>query len=313
MPTTNKRRASKQQRAPHKLAPSLWPTWLLIGFAWLLVRLPVRWVSALGRASGRIVYYIGGSRRRITLRNLSLCFPQLTEAQRTALAKKVFRNVGMGTFELMIPWLNPGKDLIPLFAVKGLHYLKEAIDQGRGVLLLGAHYTTMDVISAPLAQCGPVDVMYRFNKNSAWEWLQVSGRKRYFEGVIERENTRQVLRSLKRGRVVWYAPDQDYGAKHSVFAPFFGIEAASINATARFARLNNSPVLLIQHTRDEQTGLWEIEFHPALEHYPSEDDIADATRLNAAIEALIRQKPDQYLWLHKRFKTRPEGEPSLYQ
>ena len=312
VPKKQKKRPSKQERAPHKLAPSLWPTWLLIGFAWIVVRLPLSWVSALGRSSGRILYYLAGARRRITLRNLCLCFPELTPTQRTQLAKKTFRHVGMGTFELMVPWLNPGKDLTPLFAIKGIKHLRDALDQGRGVLLLGAHYTTMDVISAPLAQCGPIDVMYRFNKNSAWEWLQVQGRKRYFGAVIERENTRQVLKSLKRGRVVWYAPDQDYGAKHSVFAPFFGVQAATITATARFARMNNSPVLLVQHTRDEDTGLWEIKFHPTLEDYPGEDDIADATRLNQALEALIRQKPDQYLWLHKRFKTRPDGEPSLY-
>jgi KDO2-lipid IV(A) lauroyltransferase len=111
---------------------------------------------------------------------------------------------------------------------------------------------------------------------------------------------------------VWYAPDQDYGRKHSVFAPFFGVNAATITATARFASLNNSPVLMFQHTRNDETGQWILKFHPVLADYPTGDEIADATRMNSMLESLIRETPAQYLWLHKRFKTRPEGEPSLY-
>jgi KDO2-lipid IV(A) lauroyltransferase len=155
-------------------------------------------------------------------------------------------------------------------------------------------------------------VMYRFNKNPAWEWLQVQGRKRFFDGVIEREDTRQTLRRLKRGRVIWYAADQDYGRKHSVFAPFFGIPAATIVATSRFARLNNSPVLLMRQTRDRKNRRWQIHFSPVIENFPSGDDAADAKRMNNLLEEQIRLHPEQYLWLHKRFKTRPPGEPAFY-
>lgn len=310
---SKRKRVHKRDRAPHVFAPAVWPTWLLIGCVWLMVRLPLRWISALGRATGRLLYRLGHERRRITLRNLELCFPDLDEQARVTLAKQTFQHIGMGTLELMIPWLNPRKDLMPYFSIKGLSHLSDAVALNRGVLLLGAHFSVMDVISAPLAQCGPIDVMYRFNKNPAWEWLQFNGRKRYFDGVIERENTRQVLRRLKQGRVVWYAPDQDYGLKHSVFAPFFGIETATITATARFAKLNNSPVLFVQQTKNVDSGQWEIEFHPALKDYPSGDDSVDAARINQQIERLVRKRPEQYLWLHKRFKTRPPGVPSLYQ
>ena len=142
--------------------------------------------------------------------------------------------------------------------------------------------------------------------------MQVSGRKRYFDGVIEREDTRQTLRRLKQGRAIWYAADQDYGAKHSVFAPFFGIPAATIVATARFARLNDSPVLMMTQIRDNKNMRWHITFYPVIEDFPSGDDKNDATRLNGLLEAVIREHPDQYLWLHKRFKTRPAGAPSFY-
>ncbi len=310
--TKPKRRLSKKERAPHLFAPSVWPTWLLIGLAWLIVRLPLAWVSALGRGSGSLLYRVAPGRRKITLRNLELCFPDLDETERIELAKQTFKNIGSGTLELMIPWLNPGKSLMHRFSIEGHTHLTNAVAQGRGVLLIGGHYAVMDIICAPLARCGPIDVMYRFNKNPAWEWLQVKGRRRYFEGVIERQDTRQVLRRLKKGRVVWYAPDQDYGRKHSVFAPFFGVNAATITATARFASLNNSPVLMFQHTRNDETGKWILKFHPVLADYPTGDEIADATRMNSMLESLIRETPAQYLWLHKRFKTRPEGEPSLY-
>ena len=179
-------------------------------------------------------------------------------------------------------------------------------------MLVGGHYAVMDVISQPLSDFGYLDVMYRFNKNPVWEWLQVRGRKRYFDGVIEREDTRQVLRRLKNGRVIWYAADQDYGRKHSVFAPFFGVEAATIVATSRFARLNKSPVLLMRQTRDRERYGWTITFSPVVEDFPCGNDQADAQRMNALLEAEVRLHPEQYLWLHKRFKTRPEGEPSFY-
>ena len=170
----------------------------------------------------------------------------------------------------------------------------------------------MDIISRALSDAVDIDVMYRENKDPVWEWLQVKGRSRFFDGVIEREDTRQTLRRLKAGRTIWYAADQDYGRKHSVFAPFFGVETASITATSRFARFNKSPVLFMSHFRDLDTLTWSINISPIIEGFPTNDDVADVTRMNEILEAVIRQHPEQYLWIHRRFKTRPEGEPPLY-
>ena len=194
----------------------------------------------------------------------------------------------------------------------GVEHYEKAQKEGRGVLVLAAHFTTMDVISQPLAKLGTFDVMYRYNKNPVWAWLQVSGRKRYFDGVVERQDTRQVLKRLRAGRSIWYAADQDYGRKHSVFAPFFGIPAASITATARFASLNNSPVVMMTTSRDIERRRWKIEFHPALTNFPTGEDLADATLINQQLEAHIRKQPEQYLWVHKRFKTRPDGLERVY-
>ena len=270
------------------------------------------WIFQLGRTLGDLTYRLGTSRRIIAQTNIAACFPELSDQERKDLVRRSFRSLGIGAIELMIPWLNPQRDLSDRFDVHGTEHLQQALDSGRGVVLLGGHFAAMDIISQPLKRLGQIDVMYRFNKNPAWEWLQVNGRRRYFDGVIERHDTRQTLKRLKQGRAIWYAADQDYGRKHSVFAPFFGTEAATIVATSRFARLNNSPVLFMRQSRNEQRMRWEIHFSPILEDFPSGDDGADAQRLNSLLEEQIRLQPEQYLWLHKRFKTRPEGTQPFY-
>jgi len=295
-----------------RYAPSVWPTWLLIGIAWVIARLPLSWIFSLGEGIGRLAYRIGGARRRITETNIRRCFPELSAEEQDQLVQDTFAAVSLGALEMAIPWLNPKRDLSAHFTVHGKEHLDTALAQGRGAILVGGHFAVMDAICQPLKQIGNIDVMYRFNKNPAWEWLQVQGRQRFFDGVIERENIRGTLKRLKQGRAIWYAADQDYGRKHSVFAPFFNIPTATIVATSRFARLNNSPVLMMRQIRDRANMHWHIHFSPVLESFPSGDDTADATRLNQMLEDQIRQNPAQYLWMHKRFKTRPEGEAPFY-
>lgn len=303
---------STRKPIPKIYSPVVWPTWVIVALAWGIARLPLSWIWAIGRVLGSTIYRFGRNRRKVTETNIARCFPELDQHAQERLVKDTFAAVGMGAVELMIPWLNPKRDISAHFTVHGLEHLHEALAHGRGAILVGGHYAVMDVIAQPLADIGTIDVMYRFNKNPVWEWLQVAGRRRYFDGVVERDDPRQALRRLKQGRAIWYAADQDYGAKHSVFAPFFGIQAASIVATSRFARLNKSPVLMMRQTRDVQNQHWHIYFSPMLENFPSGDDVADATRLNKLLETEIRKHPEQYLWLHKRFKTRPEGEMPFY-
>jgi len=309
---TTPKRKRRRKPVPKLYAPSIWPTWLMIGLAWIITRLPLAAIFHLGQVLGDLTRALARSRRIITETNIARCFPELSSQEQHQLVRDVFREISTGALELMIPWLNPRRDLSAHFIVSGEEHLDQAVALQRGVILVGAHYAVMDVISEPLSQLGPIDVMYRYNKNPAWERLQVNGRKRYFDGVIEREDTRQTLRRLKQGRVIWYAADQDYGPKHSVFASFFGVPAATLAATSRFARLNKSPVLLMRQTRDREARTWHITFSPILDNFPSADDQADAERMNALLEAEIRLHPAQYLWMHKRFKTRPEGDPSFY-
>ncbi len=283
-----------------------------MALGWVIARLPLSWIFKLGTYLGRLSHRFGRSRRLITQTNIRRCFPELNQAQQELRTRRVFEAVGIGALELTIPWLNPQRDLSQRFDIFGQEHLDEAVALGRGVILVGGHYAVMDVICQYFANLKYVDVMYRANKNPVWQWLQLRGRKHFFEGVIERSDTRQTLRRLKQGRAIWYAADQDYGRNHSVFAPFFGIPAATIIATSRFAKLNNSPVLLLRQTRDQANRRWQIHFSAVLDNFPSGDDSADAAHINRLLEADIRQQPEQYLWLHKRFKTRPIGEGAFY-
>jgi Kdo2-lipid IVA lauroyltransferase/acyltransferase len=304
---------SKRKPRTKIYSPRVWAWWLAVAGMWLLVRLPLRWVIRLGEAVGLAAYRLAHRRRRITEVNLAQCFPQCSDTERQRLARESFRHAGVSVMELLTAWLHPRRSLESRFAVTGVEHLERAQALGRGVILLGGHFSCMDIVSQPLAARVRIDVMYRENKNPVLEWLQVRGRSRYFDAVIERDDTRRTLRRLKAGYTVWYAPDQDYGRRHSVFAPFFGVPAASITATARLARLNGSPVVFMSQFRNLEALTWELRFHPPLDGFPSGDDVADATRVNGIIEQAVREHPEQYLWAHRRFKTRPPGELSPYR
>jgi len=270
-------------------------------------------VFAVGRVIGFLGYHLAKSRRHITEVNIAKCFPELSAQQQKALVRENFVHTGIGAVEIALPWLNPTRDLADRFKIEGLEHLNAAHDLGNGIVLVGAHYTTIDITSQPLGSLGFVDVMYRQNKDPVWESLQYNGRKTFFDGVVERSDMRQILKRLRQGRTMWYAADQDYGIKHSVFAPFFGIDTATITVTSRLASKNKSAVLMLHQFRDLKRKTWTLKFTPMLENFPSGDDLADATRLNAMLEAEVKSVPAQYLWMHRRFKTRPTGEAPFYK
>lgn len=291
-------------------APWHWPAWAFIAAMWLACRLPLRWQFALGRQLGRFAFHVGGRRRAIAEANVRHCFPDLDAAARTQLARRTFEGVGIGLFEAAYAWSRPLAPLASRVELQGLAALEEAVAQGRGVLLAGTHFSTVEIAGALLAERVSFDVIYRRNRNAVVDWAMLRGRRRRYEAVIERSDMRQVARRLKEGRIVWYAADQDFGRRHSVFAPFFGHPAATVTAGARLARMTGAAVVLMSHFRDEARQTWSVRFEH-LHSYPSGDALPDAARLNATIETAIRRDPAQYLWLHRRFKTHPEGK-ALY-
>lgn len=266
----------------------------------------------IGAFLGWLGYHLASARRHIVEVNIKLCFPELELAQQNVLVRKIFRSTGICIIETALAWQRDPRDFSHLCNVTGKEILEAATAEGNGVILLGMHFSTLDLIGAVVSTIASIDVMYRKNKNQLFDYLMTANRGKNFGMVINRDDIRSVIRRLKSGRVVWYGGDQDYGSKHSVFAPFFGIQTATITATARFAKITRAPIVLINHYRNSDDSGYEIEFSRPLDDFPSGDDLVDATRINQLVEASVRRCPDQYWWLHRRFKTRPEGESKPY-
>ena len=297
---------SRRKPRPRLYSPRVWPTWLLVGFGHVMARLPTSVLIATGKLIGILGLTFGRSRRHIAEVNIGLCFPDASDTERAAIVRNSFIHTGVGIAEMALAWFNPQRLRGYSIATHGVEHLLAAEAQGNGVLLLGGHFAVMDMISGELERLCRLDVIYRANKDPVWERAQVAGRAAYFDRVIERSDVRTILKRLGSGSVVWYAADQDYGPKHSVFAPFFGVPAATITATSRFASRTGAAVVGMSQFRDLKTRTWRIEFSP-LAGFPTGDPVADATRTNQWLETQIRKAPAQYLWLHRRFKTTPQG------
>lgn len=297
------------------LHPRFWLLWLGLGLLWLLVQLPYVCLLWLGRGLGALMFHLAGSRRRIARRNLELCFPELSEARREQLLRENFASTGIAFFEMAMSWWWPRQRLARLARIEGLEHLQRAQAEGQGVILMAFHFTTLEIGAALLGQRQTIDGMYREHSNPVFDYVQRRGRERHNADAtaIEREDIRAMLRVLRAGRAIWYAPDQDYGRKQSLFAPLFGIPAATVTATTKFARLGKARVVPFSQSRLADGSGYRLVIHPPLEDFPGESEEADCRRINQLVEQAIRQQPEQYLWAHRRFKTRPDGEPSLYR
>lgn len=293
--------------------PRWWSTWMGISLMWCIAQLPIRLQWWLGKMAGLLAWKLAKSRRHVTEVNIQLCFPELTAAQQYALVRKAFIANGIGLLELGIAWFRDPAKLIDITRVHGLEYFEQALSHGKGVLLLGGHYSTLDLGGSLVTEYINSDVMQRDHNNPLVNAVMTRARERRYGTVLGARDLRGLFRSLKKNHAVWYATDQDYGRKDIVFAPFFGVEAGTITATSRIAERSGCKVVPFSHFRREDGPGYDIYFHPALENFPSGDDLKDATLLNGIIEREIRQAPDQYLWMHRRFKTRPDPKaPGFY-
>lgn len=291
--------------------PRYWPTWFGLGFFHILGALPMSISLVFGRLLGDLFFYLARSRRRITEVNIAHCFPHLSAQEQSVLVRKIMHSTGKSVVESSVALWGPERQLKQRYSIRGLEHIEAAQAKGQGVLLVGCHFTTLDAAARILAFHVKYDMLYRKDPNPLLAYKLISARESFAGNAIVRTDTRQLIKNLRHGNIVWYAPDQDFGAKHSVFAPFFGVQAATVVGTARIAELGKAVVIPFAHYRDEHNH-YHLVIEPPLEGYPTGDDIADATRINHCIETAIAKQPDQYLWVHRRFKTRPEGEPSFY-
>lgn len=292
--------------------PRYWPTWLAIGFMYAGAWLPWRLKLGVGRLIGLTAWRFAKRRRHITETNLRLCFPELDEQAQAALVKRTFIANGIGILETATGWCRDPEHLRHRVTFKGQENMTKALARGKGVLIVGIHFSTLDLGGALHSLFFPADVVYRPHDNALFERFMTRARRRIFGAAIDRHDLRGVVRRIKSGHAVWYSPDQDFGRDVSVFAPFFGIEAASIKLTGKIARMTGAPVMPLIFHRNPDNRTYTLEYLPALEDFPTGDEMYDATRINAVIEAAIRKHPEQYLWLHRRFKTRPLGQPGFY-
>ena len=302
----------KQERPESLWHPTYWPTVLGLIIVWLINRFPLTVQHACGRILGRILMLVATDRKHIADTNLTLCFPHLTPSEHKKMLSDVFQDQGIAMIESGLAWWPQPRKLLPLGDLVGFEHVEKAQAEGKGILFLSGHFTSLDVSGCILAQHMKFDGMYRKNNNPVIEELSKKGRELFFEELIERSDIRRLVRRLKDGKAVWYAPDQDMGMKLSVYAPFFGVPAATITATARIAKMSKAAVIPLSMRRSNE-GRYLIEMLPALENFPTGDDIADATRVNQVIESMIMQAPTQYMWVHRRFKSHPQGKGYLYK
>ena len=278
---------------------------------WLVHFLPMPWIGAIGAGLGWLLYQFG--RGHVTRVNLALCFPGMSEGERHALGLKHFKMLGRNAVELSIMVWGSERQLLELIRVEGLEHLQAAADGGRPVIALAPHFIGLNMGGIRVAHEYPgTSSIYSRQKNPVLERLFLKARTRFGEPhlVSRQEGLRSVIRVIKSGKPFYFLPDMDFGPRDAVFSPFFGVPTATITALPRLARLTGAKVVPVI-TRQEGHG-YVARFYPAWDDYPTGDVEADVRRMTAYIEERVREMPEQYFWAHKRFKTRPPGEPSPY-
>jgi Lauroyl/myristoyl acyltransferase len=293
--------------------PGCWFVAPLERLASVVARLPQRWLLALGGVVTFLLWPLLGKRRRYARINLALCFPGLDGTQRRQLLRANLRATVTGALELLRAWYAPSSALVGLAEVDGMEHLHAATASGRGVLLFGGHFTHSELAARLLAQASgqPVHVMVRRNNHRCLEDMFERARRRAFAGTVAKKDVRGLLKTLSRGGVVAYSADQNFTYQNA-FVPFFGVPAATLTATPELAARGNAVVLPFWFHRDA-AGHYRLRLEPQWSGWPSGDPVADAARYMHELEQVVRQHPEQYLWVHRRFKTRPPGEAGVYR
>lgn len=292
----------------HRLHPRYWPTWLLYGLLRAVVYLPYAGQRLLGSVLGTALRVSSARRRRIAQLNVARCLPQLNAHAQRTLVKKHFHALGLSFLETADAYWMPRARLRSLVEFSGLEHLQAALELQRGVLLLTAHFTTLEIGGAFIRFEVPrLRAVYRPNRNALLDALIKQGRERVAERAIPRHNVREILKSLKDRIPVWYAPDQGYRGAQSAMISFFGHPAPTTTATSRLARASGAPVLPFFAERLPRGRGYRLWIEPMLADFPTDDPVADTERLHRVLEKQILRAPEQYLWSHDRFKIVPRN------
>ena len=295
-------------------APKHWGTWIGIILLRMLSFFPYKLMPKISSLLGSVFFKIAKRRRHIIETNIKICFPGKTAKEQHQLALEASTASFMALFETSLIWFGPTKRYIHRHTVEGMEHLTNATKDGKGVIILASHFTTLEISGALLnSHIDNLKVVYKRSNVPLLEYfIQTRRGTKCCSGLIKHKSLREVVRSVKKGNVVSFSPDQDFGEKDSIFVPFFNVPCCTLLSTQRLAKLTGAPVIPYFVSRDEDGLGYTMRFSPPLENFPSDDDVHDATTVNEAIEDQIRIAPAQYLWAHRRFKTRPKGEKDLY-
>lgn len=294
------------------ISPRYWPTWVGLAVLRVFEPLPYRVLLTLGSALGALARRLPLRFTRIARRNLELCFPELDGAVRERILGDHFRSLGIALFETAITWWSSNERVQELTRIDGLEHVDRALAAGKGVILLAAHFTTLEIAARAICSRRPVSIMYRPSRDPVLARFLLRCRSRRARRAIARDDIRTLVAALGANEVVWYAPDQSYRKKGAQMVPFFGIPAATNTATSRLASMTGAPVLPYFPERLPGGSGYRIVIRPPVEGFPSGDAQADAARFNTLIEEQVRRVPDQYLWIHRRFKGLDADYPDFY-
>jgi KDO2-lipid IV(A) lauroyltransferase len=293
------------------LSPRYWPTWITLGFMRTAAWLPLPVLVAIGSAVGTVLYWLAGERRQVAAINLGIAFPELPAAGIRQLNRACFRNVAIGTLEIGLVWWSPQR-VKAMTEIRGLENLEAARSRKQGAMLLTAHFTGIEVGLPVLSAQVTLQAMYKRPHNRLMDRFMERHRGKFTAVIASNNAPISLIRGLKRGHTMWYAPDQDFRGKDTVFAPLFGVEANALTAPARIAGMTGVSVMPSWVARKPWGGGYVLTILPPLSDFPTGDDYRDALTINQVTENLIRRNPEQYLWTHRRYKRRPVGGERLY-
>ena len=290
--------------------PKFYPTWILILLMRIGVFIPFQFQVILGKAIGKLIYPFMKKLRETAYSNISNCFPEKKQPQVTLLVKQHFDAIGISLFETANAYYGSDRKIKKLLSINNKHFFSDALKDEGGIILLCSHFMPLMLGSRALLLENTIANIYRPQNNKLFDKAMVEGYTKNGAVMIKSKDTRSILKAIKNSLPIWYAPDQDLGINNSVFAPLFGIETATASATARLAKNNNTRVIPYSFIRTKHG--YEMSFDKPIKNYPSNDPIKDATTTNKILENQIIKAPEQYLWIHRRFKTRPDGQENFY-
>jgi KDO2-lipid IV(A) lauroyltransferase len=299
-------------KASDYIHPRFWMMWFTFALLRLVTLFPYKFHLFLGKLLGRLIKLVSGKRQRVVEINLQLCFPEKSPVERERIKNECYESIGIAILEMAMCWWWSEERLKPLVEVRGMENLQAVIDSGQGAILLSGHFTSLEIGGRLFTLTTPLQVMYRTQRNALFDSYLYSKRSSYLTNVISRKSTRQLIKGIKKLIPTWYAPDQNFSNERNIFAPFMGIPAATITASSRLVQSAGCAMLPFYTQRKLDGSGYILTIDPPLENFPSGDDLADATAINASIEKFARVHPEQYMWIHQRFKNRPEGEPPMY-